>query len=298
MKLGLPEGYPSPVELPFNRAGLDNHFQIAAPDKEPEAAGVWLVLQGSMLLTTAGSQGPELPAGKSPPLVVETPSLYIGRWDGRPCRLLRISRNQKIPANLQAHSLLEKNPQIPLPLLSLAGVGLMILHWEAASRNCGHCGGTLRHLPAEWGKKCQACNKQHYPQIHPCVIGLVIKGDEILLVRKAEWADGRYGLVAGFVDFGECLEEAMAREVLEETGIVIDNIRYLGSQCWPFPSQLMTGFVADYVSGEINLQEDELEDGGWYKLDQLPIIPPQRSIARYLIDQAGSYLTSEKGCRL
>ena len=294
MKLGLPESYPGPVELPFNRASLDNHFQIAPPDEEPATAGVWLVLQGNTLLTTAGKQDPQLPAGESPPLAAEAAPLFIGSWDGRPCRLLRISRDRKIPADLQAHSLLVKNPPIPLPLLSLAGVGLMILHWENSSRHCGYCGGTLGYMPAEWGKECQACNKQHYPRIHPCVIGLVIKGEELLLVRKPEWADGRYGLVAGFVDFGECLEEAMAREVLEETGIIIDNIRYLGSQCWPFPSQLMTGFVADYVSGEIKLQQEELDDGGWYKLDQLPIIPPQRSIARYLIDQAGSYLTSEK----
>jgi NAD+ diphosphatase len=203
---------------------------------------------------------------------------------------LSLPRDAEIPADLQPHSLLDRDPQIPLALLSLAGVGQMILHWERSSQHCGYCGGELRHLPGEWGKKCQSCAKRHYPRIHPCVIGLVVKGDEILLVRKPEWADGRFGLVAGFVDFGECLEEAMAREVLEETGLVINNIRYLGSQCWPFPSQLMTGFVADYVSGKIKLQVKELAEGGWYKLDQLPTIPPRRSIARYLIDQAKDYI--------
>ena len=290
MKLGLPDSYPSPVELPFNRASLDLRFQIDSPEQDPASSGVWLVLHGNMLLTTAGDQGPELPAGESPLLTSDEPPLYLGSWDGLPCRLLTLARDVAIPAKLQSHSLLDKDPQIPLALLSLAGVAQMIRHWERSSQHCGHCGGSLRHLSGQWGKQCQACQKQHYPRVHPCVIGLVIKGDEILLVRKAEWADGRYGLVAGFVDFGECLEEAMAREVLEETSIVISNIRYLGSQCWPFPSQIMTGFVADYVSGEINLQDDELEDAGWYKLDQLPIIPPQRSIARYLIDQARDYL--------
>ncbi|MCK4690626.1 MAG: NAD(+) diphosphatase, partial [Desulfuromonadales bacterium] len=115
-------------------------------------------------------------------------------------------------------------------------------------------------------------------------------GDEILLVRKPEWADGRFGLVAGFVEFGESLEEAMEREIREETGLQVNNLRYVGSQCWPFPSQLMTGFVADYLAGDIKLQEDELAEAAWYKLDQLPVLPPRRSIARYLIDRAGEYL--------
>ena len=292
MKLGLPDSYSSPIDLPFNRASLDNHFQIAAPDEEPTTDGVWLILQGNRLLTTDDKQEPKLPTHESPPLTSALPPLYIGNWDGRPCRLLSLPKDAEIPARLHAHQLMGDNPQIPLPLLSLAGVGQMIIHWERTSQSCGNCGGTLRHMTGEWGKQCQNCQRQHYPRVHPCVIGLVIKGDELLLVRKPEWPDGRFGLVAGFVDFGECLEEAMAREVLEETGIVIDNIRYLGSQCWPFPSQLMAGFVSDYVSGEIKLQEDELADGGWFKLDQLPTVPPQRSIARYLIDQASSYLSN------
>lgn len=290
MKLGLPDSYPSAVELPFNRASLNQRFQIGTPAADPATCGVWLVLQGNSLLTCNGAHGPQLPAGDSPLLTSETPPLYIGNWDGRPCRLLTLPRDAAIPAQLQAQSLLDKDPQIPLALLSLAGIGQMILHWESSSLHCGYCGGHLRHIAQQWGKQCQSCAKQHYPRLHPCVIGLVIKGDEILLVRKPEWADGRFGLVAGFVEFGECLEEAMAREVLEETGLIINNIRYLGSQCWPFPSQLMTGFVADYVSGEIVLETAELADGGWYKLDQLPTIPPKRSIARYLIDQAADYL--------
>ncbi len=290
MKLGLPDSYPSPVELPFNRASLDAHFQLATPDLDPGSCGVWLLLQGNKLLTVSGAAGPELPAGDSPLLTSDTPPLYIGSWQGRACRLLNIAADTELPEQLQAHSLLDRAPQISLPLLSLAGLGQMILHWERSSQQCGYCGGNLRHLPNEWGKQCQSCRKQHYPRVHPCVIGLVVKGDEILLVRKAEWADNRFGLVAGFVEFGECLEEALAREVLEETGIQIDNIRYLGSQCWPFPSQLMCGFVSDYVAGEIDLRDQELAEAGWYKLDQLPTIPPRRSIARYLIDQAGEYI--------
>lgn len=290
MKLGLPDNYPSPVALPFNTESLQGRLQLHSPDRDPGTCGSWLLLQRDKLLTVTGAAGPELPAGDCPLLTSHMAPVYIGSWDEKPCRLLRIPADAPLPEQLSGHSLLGPNPQIPLALLSLGGIGQMILHWESSSCHCGHCGGTLRHMPGEWGKRCLSCQKQHYPRLHPCVIGLVVKGDEILLVRKAEWAENRYGLVAGFVDFGESLEEAMAREVLEETGLSIRNIRYLGSQCWPFPSQLMTGFVADYVSGEICLQDDELEDAGWYRLDQLPTLPPRRSIARYLIDRAADYI--------
>lgn len=292
MLIGLPESYPSPSALPFNRQSLDRYFQLSTSAQDPGDDGVWLVLQGQSVLTTNGGNGPELPAGKPPVDTRNQSPLYIGNWQGRPCRILLIDKDSKLPAGLESHSLMAREPQIPLAVLSLAGVGLMILHWERSSRYCGQCGEELTRLVGEWGKECRRCKSRHFPRIHPCVIGLIVKGDEILLVRKSEWADGRYGLVAGFVEFGESLEEAMARETAEETGIQITNIRYIGSQCWPFPSQLMCGFVADYVSGEIVIQEDELAEAGWYKLAQLPTIPPRRSIARYLIDQAAEHLSS------
>ncbi len=292
MKIGLPASYPSPVELPFNTASCAEHFQLAAPDRDPGGEGFWLLLQGNRVFTEPGKTGLQLPAGDCPVAAGKHPPLYIGQWQERPCRLLTVPSDWIQPAQLPSESIMAADPQLPLPILSLAGIGRMILHWERSSRHCGYCGAPLTHLPGEWGKACDTCNNHHHPRVHPCVIGLVVRGDEILLVRKPEWSDGRFGLVAGFVEFGECLEEAMAREILEETGIRVSNVRYLGSQCWPFPSQLMTGFVADYVSGEIVLQEDELEAAAWYRLDQLPTIPPRRSIARYLIDKAGDYLHS------
>jgi NAD+ diphosphatase len=107
----------------------------------------------------------------------------------------------------------------------------------------------------------------------------------LLLARKAGWPEGRYGLVAGFLDFGENLEEAVVREVREETGVEVCGARYLGSQCWPFPSQLMAGFTAEYVSGEVCVDTLELEDARWFSVESLPNLPPKRSIARYLIDE-------------
>ncbi len=288
MQLGLPDSYPSTCALPFNRESLEQDFQLSSPDQDPGTDGVWLLLSGQQVLTSNGNNEPELPT--HPGIESSEEALYIGNWRGHPCRMLKVNDFVLENSGLQAHSLQSQNPQIPLSLLSLAGVGLMIQHWEASSRFCGYCGQPMIRLPGEWGKQCTACGKHHFPRIHPCSIGLVVKGDEILLVRKPEWKPARYGLVAGFVEFGESLEQAMAREIAEETGIQVNNIRYVGSQCWPFPSQIMNGFVCDYVSGEIKLQEDELAEADWYRLDQLPELPPRRSIARYLIDQAADYL--------
>jgi NAD+ diphosphatase len=107
---------------------------------------------------------------------------------------------------------------------------------------------------------------------------------EVLLVRKPEYAANRYGLIAGFIECGECLEEAAVREVTEETGVKVAGLRYVGSQCWPFPSQLMCGFVADYAGGEIAIDTRELVDARWFPVGALPTLPPKRSIARYILD--------------
>ena len=166
------------------------------------------------------------------------------------------------------------------------------MRWQKNSAYCANCGGSCDWNGDGWGRRCDSCQRHHFPHIHPCVIVLIRRGDELLLVRKANWVPGRYSLVAGFVDSGECLEDAVRREVREETGVEVDNIRYIGSQGWPFPSQIMAGFVADYVGGEVKIQLSELEDGGWFHVDHLPRLPSRRSIARYLIDTYGT--TKEK----
>ncbi len=290
----LPDDYPAPIDLPFNRTSLAKNFQIATPDQDPGGPGVWLLLQGGTLLVAQTNQGYTLPEGDSPVLTTPTPPLYIGQWQNRPCRMLHIPAEAERPPQLHSEPLRAMEAKITIDLLTLGGIGQMISHWENNSRRCGHCGQTMDRLPREWGKACPDCHRHSFPRIYPCVIGLVIKEDEILLVRKPEWADGRYSLVAGFVEFGESLEETMARETIEETNIRIRNIRYIGSQSWPFPSQLMCGFVADYAGGEIKLNDEELADAKWCKLDQLPTLAPKRSIARWLIDRAAEFISENR----
>ena len=133
-------------------------------------------------------------------------------------------------------------------------------------------------------KRCTNCGKEVWPQVATAVIVLIHRGEEVLLVRANSFKDNHYGLVAGFVETGESFEEAVHREVEEETGIKINNLRYFGSQPWPYPCGIMVGYNADYVEGKIHLQRSELSNGSWFKKDNLPNLPEKLSIARMLID--------------
>lgn len=164
-----------------------------------------------------------------------------------------------------------------------AGKCAEILYWDRNTRYCGVCGGEMR-MHTEISKRCKECGKEVWPQLATAVICLVSRGDEVLLVHARNFKRDFYGLVAGFVETGETLEQAVEREVLEETGITITNIRYYASQPWPYPCGLMVGFYADYVEGDIHLQRSELSRGGWFRRDNLPRIPEKLSIARRLID--------------
>ena len=139
-------------------------------------------------------------------------------------------------------------------------------------------------LHTDISKRCSQCGKEVWPQLATAVICLVQRGDEVLLVHARNFRGDFYGLVAGFVETGETLEEAVVREVREETGIEIRNLRYFASQPWPYPCGLMVGFTAEYASGELHLQRSELSRGGWFKRNALPQIPEKLSIARRLID--------------
>ncbi|HBG06907.1 MAG: NADH pyrophosphatase [Geobacteraceae bacterium GWC2_58_44] len=272
--------YPEAINLPFNSEIISSRFTQGKPGG-PDAAdvGYWVLLQGdSLLLVEAGLYRGDLPIA----LVPESRPLVFGEWDGEPVRLCAVPGELNLPQPFRAVAWTE----LPDDLLTLYGLARQILYWEKMSSHCSRCGGSMERIPATWGKLCAGCGHEHYPHIHPCVIVLVKRGEQFLLARKPEWAPGRYSLVAGFVDFGESLEECVVREVLEETGLRVTDVRYVGSQNWPFPSQLMAGFVAQCDSGGILVDGDELEDARWFSRDDMPAaLPPRRSIARWIIDR-------------
>ncbi len=159
-----------------------------------------------------------------------------------------------------------------------------LLRWYKQSKFCGACGQQLFHSDKERAKICASCELTIYPEMSPAIIVLVKDHDRILLARSPHFNPGMYSILAGFVEPGESLEEAVIREVHEEVGIQVKNIRYVGSQSWPFPNSLMLGFVADYASGEIVIDGVEIEDAAWFTREELPLLPNTSSIARTMIE--------------
>ena len=158
----------------------------------------------------------------------------------------------------------------PDPMMALAGRAFQILEWSAAHAFCGRCGSATDYSQVELARTCPACGASYYPRITPAVITLVRRGQDILLARAKSFAPSFYSLIAGFVEPGETLEQAAAREVEEEVGIEVSDIAYFASQSWPFPSQLMVGFTADYAAGELRVNEAELGDARWVPIREVP----------------------------
>lgn len=155
--------------------------------------------------------------------------------------------------------------------------------WLSENKFCCACGGRLQPHESEGALFCPSCGKVHYPRISPCVIAVIERGDEMLLLRHRLRNQDIFACLAGFVETGESLEDALRREVREEAGLEIKNIRYAGSQGWPFPDQLMCGFYAEYASGELKVQESEILEGRWFKRGEIPASPRRGSISYKLI---------------
>ena len=167
-----------------------------------------------------------------------------------------------------------------------ASRAVQLLEWRRNHKFCSHCGHATEIHSKEYAMVCPACGYHQYPRVQPCVITIITKGDdELLLAKSAHNKSNMYGLIAGFVEVGETLEEAVQREAFEEVSVRLKNIRYMSSQPWPFPSNLMIAFHAEYDSGDIQLQLEEISDAQFFKFDQLPEIPFKGSIAHSMIMQ-------------
>jgi NAD+ diphosphatase len=279
--------YPDLINIPFNTVFIRDDFVPGEPHysadlREP---GYWVIVQGTTIFLQPGETAPVLPFGTLPDWLKSPDApLTIGTWQGRPLRIFSVDTVSPVLTPFVAEALNAVVQTIDNTTLGIGGLARQILHWEQASRFCSICGAVALPFSREWGRQCSVCPAKQFPKISPCAIVLVRRGDEVLLVRNSIWPAGRYSLAAGFLSIGESLEECAAREVKEETGIDISDITYVGSQSWPFPSQVMTGFVAQYAGGELVVDHDELEDARWFPISNLPTLPPPRSIARRMID--------------
>lgn len=209
---------------------------------------------------------------------------YLGTLDGRHVFAVGLREVPEVTPGL-AFVDLRRLLLYPDPVLfAVAGRARQVLEWARDHRWCSRCGqATIAHA-RDRTMVCTACGYTQYPRVSPCVIALVTRDDRALLARSPRFPSGMFSTLAGFVEAGESVEEALAREVREEVGIVVGNFRYVGSQSWPFPHSLMLGFTAAHAGGEIMVDGDEIEEARWFARDELPAIPPKGSISRRLID--------------
>lgn len=250
-------------------------------------ATYWFVFISNALVLEHDGDSYHVPCSVEPPLPMKewTPRQELPPIDGKPCMAYSIDT----PAaddmqGLVTIGLRESWNVLPRHFYNAAGKASELLYWDSNTRYCGVCGGPMKRETII-SKRCSHCGKEVWPQVSPAIIVRIRKGDDILLVHAKNFRRSEmYGLVAGFVETGETLEDCVVREVEEEVGLKITNIRYFGSQAWPYPSGIMIGFTADYVSGNVHLQEEELSSARWFNRNHLPPIPDKMSIARKLID--------------
>lgn len=209
---------------------------------------------------------------------------YIGRYDGFTCYCIKLSDEPLLSEDLEPVELREITKYTgDSGLFILAGAANHILHWRSVNRYCGCCGSKTMDKPDERAIICPDCGNTVYPRISPATITAIFRGKQILLAHNRNFNKDMYSLVAGYVEPGETLEHCVEREIREEVGIRVKNIRYAGSQPWPFPDSLMLAFTAEYESGEIAVDNVEITDAGWFEADHLPLIPSIDSIAGRLI---------------
>ena len=273
--------------LPFNVTFLGSEYRPLKPGMmRPCTRPYWLLMKNSLLVVHEADGTFQLPEGDLPPWcpASSSPPLCVGIWRDRPLFAAPLDKTVEIPEPYRTVSFQGPDATLDEHLSTLAGTANQVMEWERKSVYCGCCGTMMDRIPLTWGKVCPSCHAEYFPNIHPCIIVLVKRGEEFLLVRKAEWAPGRFSLIAGFLEIGESLEECVQREVLEETGVTVKNIRYVGSQNWPFPGQEMIGFIAEHAEGEPRPDGIEIVEARWFTVDTMPCYPGNvRSISRWIM---------------
>lgn len=244
----------------------------------------WILrCENRMLTTAANGAGAIFPVGLASDFGNPKNALLVGELQGLPCYAADVDQFPEIPSG-EAAPLRSIFQLAGAETFALAGRASQLLDWQNHHRFCGQCGSGTAMKSGELAMLCPRCGLIAYPRISPAVMVLVRDGDKLLLARSAHFKPGVFSALAGFVEPGETLEECAIREVREEVGIEIANLRYFHSQPWPFPNSLMVAFFADYAGGTIRADPNEIEATDWFALDSLPVLPEPISISRRLID--------------
>ena len=246
----------------------------------------WLLRSDNQVLAVPGGDAATIfPRGHAADFGNPDNALLVGQWQGRPCYAAEVDR---LPESV-AGELVPVRSVYGLAgaeAFALAGRASQLMDWRKNHRYCGRCATPTTMKTTEFAMACPNCGLLAYPRISPAVMVLIGRGDELLLARSPHFKPGIFSALAGFVEAGETLEQCAVREVREEVGVEISNLRYFRSQPWPFPDSLMLAFFADYAGGEITPDPSEIEAAGWFSRQALPPLPDQASIARHLIEAA------------
>ena len=246
----------------------------------------WFVFSGNKLLVERTDRGVHIPLLRGPDILPlrAVRRQYLGTLNGHSCLCAEGEADAHPPARMEFHSLRKLYGALDEEMFWLAGRAFQIMDWDRTHQYCGKCGSPTKDKADERAKVCATCGTVNFPRMSPAIIVAVVRDKEILLAHAARFPGSMYSVLAGFVEPGESLEDCVRREVKEEAGVDVKNIRYFGSQPWPFPNSLMVGFTAEYAGGDVTTDEKEIVDARWFTADNLPTIPDKISIARSLID--------------
>jgi len=277
----------SPVTLRFVAIpSFDRFLPCGAGLAQDASPCYWFILRGGDLLVARDGNSIDLPLQPDTArfgLSAERAHI-IGTVSGAQCRVLGVPAETPAPQGWEFESIRGLFGTISESFFSAAARALEISEWDRTHRFCGSCGGPTALKPGERALQCTACGHLSYPRISPAVIVAIVRGKSILLARARRFPPGMYSVLAGFVEPGETLEECVVREVREEAGVEVKNLRYFASQPWPFPHSLMVAFTAEHASGEIHVDPEEIVDAGWYTVETFPRLPDPITVARRLID--------------
>jgi len=271
----------------MDRESLYKRYIPASPSTPSNGRpGYWFAFCSDNLLVKAEKVGFPVPylAGLGDLNLIPVRTQYLGTLDGQACYSAELSLQSIAPEGYVFSDLRSLYSRFGEDIFRLAGRAWQILSWDQSHQFCGRCGHLTEPLQGEIAKICPACKFISYPRISPVTSVAVLKDDKILLIRHAGSRGRMRTIVAGFLEPGETLEECVKREVLEEVGLQVKNIKYFGSQSWPFPNSLMIGFTAEYESGEIKVDGKEVAEAAWSDVASISDIPPRMSISREIID--------------
>ena len=265
-------------------------YERLIPSGHPPSAKTgpawWFIFAAHKIMVLEEGASVSIPLTSDPESLGLTPirERYLGTLAGRNCYCAEVPENGPFPPKMNFYGLRYLHGRLAEPMFAIAMKAVHLLEWEEKTRYCSRCGGEMAPSKEMNARECAGCGMVIFPRISPAVIVLVEKDGQVLLARSTRFTADFYSVLAGFVEPGETLEDTVHREIEEEVGIKVGNVRYFASQPWPFPDSLMIGFTAEYVSGEIRIDKTEIAEAGWFYPDKLPTVPGKISIARRLID--------------